>query len=276
MPQTFMRGLEMVQYVDLHGVVTIGELAQEFSVDKGTVSRLVTAAEVDGWLIRTTGGVTLGPRSALLGDTTPVAYAVHEVRPLLEAVVGATGVGAQALILSGSRAVGIATAGPAGTELAGYLRRPKFPLWAGGGGKVIASQLTPEELTRFLPPDPFPDTAEERAQWDDIRLHRELEPSASDSDGPRTRVSTRRELDAQLAEIRRSGSFREYGEMLPSLGCIAVPWTRYGIPGALATVAPLDQIEAGRVVIEAVLHAAARAAATRDDVTLAAAAALTA
>src|ERR1700712_5129385 len=125
-----MRGLEIVQYVDLHGPVGVTEIARAFGGDKGSVSRLVSAAEVDGWLEKTPAGIVLGPRSAMLGDTSPVSRAIQDARPLIEAVSGATGLVTQALVLAGARAVGVGVSGPATRKLQPYMRRPRFPLFA--------------------------------------------------------------------------------------------------------------------------------------------------
>src|SRR4051812_39341543 len=167
-----MRGLEIIQYVDLHGPVSMADISREFGVDKGSVSRLVASAEVDGWLERTPAGIVVGPRSALLGDTTPTAQALADAVPLLDAIAGATGLVTQALVLAGGRAVGIAVSGPRNKRVEAYMRRPKFPLWAGAGGKAIAAQLSSSDLDRVLPPEPFPGQGFDAAEWDDSAMRR--------------------------------------------------------------------------------------------------------
>jgi DNA-binding IclR family transcriptional regulator len=271
-----MRGLEVAQYVDLYGPVGISDLARHFNVDKGSISRLVKVAEVDGWLMRTPAGVVLGPRAALLGDTSPVARAAEESRSLLEALTGATGLVTQALALAGNRAIGLATAGPSGPAET-YFRRPRFPLWTSAGGKVIASQLSPALLDPLLPAEPYPLAETLMPEWTDPTIRGDLlDPSGSSArrESP-TRVLDRAALDAQLAGIRSAGMFREYGEMHDEIGCIAVPWPHHGVPAAIVCVGTLEEVEAGHVLIERALRAAARHSATRDDVTIAAAAALT-
>jgi DNA-binding IclR family transcriptional regulator len=268
-----MRGLEIVQFVDLHGPVSISDIAREFQVDKGSISRLVAAAEIDGWLERRPSGIVVGPRSALLGDTTPAARALRDAEPLIEAVSGATGLVTQALALSGDRAVGLAISGPASKNVEAYMRRPKFPLFASASGKVIAAQLSSAELDRLLPPDPFPDKDVAVPEWSDPEMHGALiegKPALDDTTRG-TRVFTRADLDDQLQGIRQTGAFREYGEMNDALGCIAFVWPHYGTPASLAVVGNLEEIEAAHELIERTLRAATARSATRDDVIRAAA-----
>ena len=62
MSSTFIRGLALLETIDLYGPITVTELAQRTGVDKSTVSRTLAACEPDGWVVRTEGRVALGPR----------------------------------------------------------------------------------------------------------------------------------------------------------------------------------------------------------------------
>src|ERR1700759_1098728 len=101
---TFIRGLALLETIDLYGPITVTELARRTGVDKSIVSRTLAACERDGWVVRTAGQVTLGPRAALLAHLSPTASLIREAEPLVDAISGVTGCLAQACTLAGSRA----------------------------------------------------------------------------------------------------------------------------------------------------------------------------
>jgi DNA-binding IclR family transcriptional regulator len=270
MSKTFMRGLALLETIDLYGPITITELARRSDVDKSIVSRTITACEIDGWVVRSAGKVALGPRSALLGRSSAAEAAVRHAEPLVQALAGVTGLLAQAYALVGSRAVLIASAGASipvglGTGL---------PLFATAAGKVIAAQMTDSELDRRLPPEPFPDPAAEVASLAGFEpLSSTLLSSSKDSSSvPFKSARDRRQLAKQLDVVRRDGLATDAGEIHPSLGCIAVPWPgQPDMPAALACMGSPTSLATGEMLVKAVLATAAGPAATREEIVASAA-----
>jgi DNA-binding IclR family transcriptional regulator len=267
MPKTFMRGLAMLELLDLHGPLTVGELARLAATDKSIVSRTLSACESDGWIVRVDGRVALGPRAALLAHATATATLVRQAQPLVEAISGVTGLTAHAYALVGRRAVVIASSGRDGLDVTSGLAA-SIPLFATAAGKAIAAQLDPDQLDRVLPPDPFPDATAEfflRSPHDG--------PAASRRPRPRgeRRVSdaiarTRRELDRQLEAVRAQGAALDFGELHPELACVAIPWPRSAMPAALACMSSPAAIRAGAQFAREVLSVAAAPTATRADI----------
>ena len=101
MSKTLLRGLELIEVVGAHGSMTVTEIAREMGLEPSIVSRTVAACETDGWLIRVNGKVAVGPRSALLGLTSPTTDAIHRADPLIRALAGVLGVTATAGALIG-------------------------------------------------------------------------------------------------------------------------------------------------------------------------------
>lgn len=270
MSKTFMRGLALLETIELHGPLTVTELARRTGVDKSIVSRTITACEADGWVVRSAGKVALGPRAALLGRSSAGEAAVRRAEPLVQALAGVTGLLAQAYALVGARALLIASAGVSiqvglGTGL---------PLFATAAGKVIAAQMTDAELDRRLPPEPFPDAAAEvrsLAGFEPLSSTL-LSPSKGSSSASPKAARDRRQLAKQLKIVRRDGLAIDDGEIHPSLGCIAVPWPdQPGMPAALACMGSPASLATGAVLVKAVLAAAAGPAATREEIVASAA-----
>jgi IclR family acetate operon transcriptional repressor len=270
MSKTFMRGLALLETIDLHGPLTVTELARHSGVDKSIVSRTITACEIDGWVVRSAGKVALGPRAALLGRSSAAEAAVRHAEPLVQALAGVTGLLTQAYALVGARAVLIASAGASipvgiGTGL---------PLFATAAGKVIAAQLTDSELDRRLPPEPFPDAVAEVASLAGFEplSNTLLAPSKESPSAPSKAARDRRQLAKQLEIVRRDGLATDAGEIDPALGCIAVPWPgQPSMPAALACMGSPASLATGEVLVKTVLAAAAGPAATREEIVASAA-----
>jgi DNA-binding IclR family transcriptional regulator len=258
----------------MYGPITVTELARHSGIDISIVSRTLSALERDGWVVRGEGKVEMGPRAALLGHSSAGASVVRRAEPLVHAIAGVTGLLAQAYGLVGTRAVVLAAAGgrqgtPVGLGVS-------VPLFATAAGKMIAAQLEHAELGRRLPPEPYPDPAEELAR---LVVYRPV-TGALLAEPEEPRVSTggvagdRKQLDGELEEIRSAGTSVDRGELHPELGCIAVPWTQPGVPAALACLgSPADLAREERIVGAALL-AAAGAGAQPDDVVAATAKAI--
>jgi DNA-binding IclR family transcriptional regulator len=267
MSKTLMRGLALLETIDQHGPLTVMELVRETGIEKSIVSRTLTALAREGWVVRNKAKVELGPRAALLGHSSPAALAVRRAEPLVHAVAGVTGLLTQAYGLVGSRALVLAAAGGRGPSTAVGLGS-EVPLFATAAGKTIAAQLEPEDLTRRLPPEPYPDPSDDLAKlagYGPIAgavLSAPEEPLATTC-----AVATERpRLDAQLEEVRHSGLARDDGELHPQMGCIAVPWPQRGLPAALACMGSPADVSAAETVIATALSTAAAAGSQPEDV----------
>jgi DNA-binding IclR family transcriptional regulator len=267
MSKTLMRGLALLETIDQQGPLTVMELVRDTQIEKSIVSRTLTALEREGWVVRNDAKVELGPRAALLGHSSPAALAVRRAEPLVHAVAGVTGLLTQAYGLVGSRALVLAAAGGRGPSTAVGLGS-EVPLFATAAGKTVAAQLAADDLGRRLPPEPFPDPAEELAKlagYPPIAgavLRAPEEPLATTG-----AVATGRgQLDTQLEEVRRSGLARDDGELHPQMGCIAVPWPQPGLPGALACMGSPSEVSAAETVIKTALGTAAVDGSQPDDV----------
>ncbi|BEP14669.1 hypothetical protein acdb102_29800 [Acidothermaceae bacterium B102] len=272
-----MRGLRLLETVDVYGPLSISALARHLSVDKATASRMVASCEPDGWLVRDEDGVRIGPRAALLGQGDRSVEAVRLAESLVHALSGVTGAHAQAVGLVGRHVVVLASAGAQGM-LPHYGLSTTFPLWLTAAGKVVASQLPVARLDSLLP-EPFPSIEEALASVatpaaleafaESVGLTR-LGPSAEPAET--SLAADRTELDVQLAQIRRDGVFLDLGELVAEAACVAVPWSRFGMVGALTVIAPRGFIADQRAVIERALRAAGEPSASRASIVAAAAA----
>jgi DNA-binding IclR family transcriptional regulator len=268
-----MKGLDLLETIDAHAPVTVTELARLTGHDKSTVSRMLSACEPDGWIVRDHGRVTLGPRAALLAYRTAAGEQIRRAQPLVEALAGVTGLTAQAYALVGNRATVIAAAGP-GNPLAAIGVGMSTSLVATAAGQVILGQLDAAALERVLPAEPFPNPLVElltnpgyvafaSGRFAATRVAADLPPAV-----PRTRA----ELAARLEQVRTHGSAVDHGDLHPAIGCVAVPWPGAGDCAALTCMGTPAEIVASAGLARTALEAAAAPAATREDVVAAAAA----
>ncbi len=242
-------------------------------MDKSVVSRMISACEPDGWVVRENGRISLGPRAALLAHSSASAEFVRQAMPVVETISGVTGMQSQVYVLVGTRAVIVASAG--GRLGIGVGLGSSVPLFATAAGTVIASQLSEAELDRLLPPEPFPDATTDMIGHPEYAAftaatfattpRRSLRPDAAGC--------SRNELDRRIGQIRVSGVALDHGEIHPELGCIAVPWPRSAVRAALACMGSLMEVQDSEDLALAVLRAAAAPGATRRDVVAVAAAA---
>lgn len=264
MSSTFMRGLNLLEVLDHSGPLTITELASHTGIDKGTVSRTVSACVADGWMVRVERGVVLGPRCALLGRRALGSDVIDRAEPLVHAVAGATGLMTQALGLVGPMAVLLASAGGRGGDIRFSGLDVPGPIHAIAAGKAIAAQLTPAELDAVLPPEPFPDGSdfiESMGESSAAPLFTQF-LAEGDFPVPKDVATTRHELDRQLDQVRQVGAAFDRGDLHPALACIAVPWPHLSMPAALACLGTPAEIAANEPLALRCLTAAIRPAAT--------------
>jgi DNA-binding IclR family transcriptional regulator len=273
MASSLMKGLELLEAIDVNGPVTVTELARLTGHDKSTVSRMLTAIEPHGWIVRDHGRITLGPRAALLAYGTAAGEQIRRAQPLVEAVSGVTGLTAQAYVLVGEHPTVIAAAGTA-SPLASVGVGMSTSLEATAAGQVILAQLSDAGVEPLLAPDPFPNPLTELLRNPGYIAFAAGRFASTGvlADHPRGVPHNRSELYARLATVRAEGVAIDRGDLHPSIGCIAVPWRGAGEVAALACLGTPAEIIASAGLARTVLEAAAAPAATREHVVAAAAA----
>lgn len=271
MSKTLLRGLELIEAVGQHGPLTVSELARQTGVDVTIVSRTVSACEPEGWLVRVGNQVTIGPRCAMLGLSSPGSLAIRAAEPMVRTLAGVTGLSAQAAGLIGTEVMVLTSFGPSGAESQlGTIGR--VPIYALAAGRAVAVQLPAGQLDAALPAEPYPEAAELLASLsraEPIPAYLDALPA---TDPDRHLPRTRAELDAEIEATRVSGFARDRGELHPAIHCIAVPWPSAGLPAAFACFGTRTQLEGSRDLVERCLLAAARPGAEPPDVITAASA----
>jgi DNA-binding IclR family transcriptional regulator len=269
MSKTLLRGLDLIEEVDRHGPLTIGELARRTGGHVSVVSRTVSACEPEGWLTRVGNRVVIGPRCALLGLTSPGSQAIRAAEPMVRALAGVTGLSAQAAGLIGTEMMVLTSFGADGVESQlGTIGR--VPLYALAAGRAVAVQLSAAQLDDALPPEPYPAAAELLAalsRSDPVPAYLEGLPTV---DPGRALPRNREELTRELEAARKSGFARDQGELHPAIHCIAVPWPTAGLPASFACFGTRTELEKSRHLVERCLTAAARPGAEPRDVVAAA------
>jgi DNA-binding IclR family transcriptional regulator len=268
-----MRGLSLIEAIDLSGPITVMDLARLTGVDKSMVSRTVRALERDGWVVRNQNKVEVGPRAALLGHASTGARMLREAEPLVHAVAGVTGMLTQVYGLVGTRAVILAASGGRGSETRTGLAS-SVPLHMTAAGMTVASQVPADELGARLPEEPYPDSVAEIAEQEGFDLIAGAVGLPADATAPADVkfARDREELDRLLDPIRRDGIAVDRAEVLPPVGCISLAWTGAALPAAFACMglwAELDPIEP---LIRASIGAAIAPGARPQDIVAAAAA----
>lgn len=267
-----LRGLKLLETIDLHGPLTVTEIARITGQDKSWVSRIVAACEPDGWIVRDKGRIAIGPRAALLAHSSAAGDLIRTAQPLVEAVAGVTGLMAQAYALVGSRATVVAAAGGRGQFISVGVGM-STSLIATAAGQAIAAQLEATELERALPQEPFPDPLEElltNPGYLAFASGRFASSSAVANAAPSVpRDGT--ELRRRLEQVRELGFALDRGDLHPQIGCIAVPWSGANSLASLACMGTPVEITANAEQACQVLRAAAAPSATREDVVAAAA-----
>lgn len=270
-----MRGLSLLEAIDLSGPITVMELARLTGVDKSMVSRTVGALEPDGWVVRNNGKVEVGPRAALLGHASTGARMLREAEPLVHAVAGVTGMLTQVYGLVGTRAVVLAAAGGRGPATPIGLTA-SVPLYATAAGMTVAAQLSAEELGARLPKEPYPDPSAELAAHAGFdSLAGAVGIPADSPPPPRMEFAREREeLDRRLAPIRGEGIAFDRAEVFAPVGCISLTWTNAALPAAFACTGLWVDLAAAETLIKAAIGAATAPGARPQDIVGAAAAVL--
>jgi IclR family acetate operon transcriptional repressor len=248
MSQSLKRGLAVLEALGAQEMLGVSDLARLVGLDKAVVSRIVSACEADGWVVRVGSKVALGPRAILLGHGSAETALVRRAEELVHAIAGVTGLDAHALQLVGANAFCIAMAG--GREFpatVGALRIGQgFPMWASAAGKALAAQLDDRALDKLLP----------AGEWQSFT--------------PAT-VRTRDELSKQLAAIRTGEPAWDLEEWGEGRACIAVPWPQQShVPVALDVIGSKERVLAVQDRAIRALRRSVEAGASAEAVILAA------
>jgi DNA-binding IclR family transcriptional regulator len=267
MSKTMLSRLAMLEVLDASGPVTITELARRSGLDIAVVSRTISAAETAGWVSRRDNRISIGPRAALLGHTTEFAETIGAATRLSQAVATVTGLTVNALGLIGHDAVVFAAAAGLAPAAASGLAT-KSPLHATAGGIAIAIQLTPGELNRALPREPYPEAAQVIAKILGTSAEEVLSAGARlpEAGTPAALPRSRAELEARMEQARRTGWAFDAGGLDPTINCIAVPWPLTVMPAALCCLGTPGAIAAGRDAALRALSAATAPGATAQTV----------
>jgi DNA-binding IclR family transcriptional regulator len=267
--KTLLSRLAMFEILDAAGPLTVSELAARSGLDAAVVSRTVSACARDGWLTRTAGKISIGPRATLLGSSSPFAEIIARAAPLVHAVAGVTGMAVNACSLVGTSAVIVASASGLNPGIPPGLAT-KAPLHATAAGLAIAAQLDARQLDSLLPREPYPDAAAVIAETAGTTLGSMLGSAHSTAGLPRGRA----ELRARLEVIKEDGFATDPGSLYPTIACIAVPWPQAGFPSAIACLGSPGAIDTAAGLIRHVLALAAMPGTTHDRIITGAAAAI--
>jgi DNA-binding IclR family transcriptional regulator len=271
MSKTLLRGLDLIEVVDLEGPLTISEIARHTGIELSTVSRTVAACEPDGWLVRVDGRITTGPRCALLGLTSPATRAIRAAEPLVRAITAAAGVTTSASALVGREVMALASEMAGETGPAVSVGVPsRVPMHVLADGHAIAAQLSPAQLDKLLPAEPYPGTEAISPRFTSA-FAGFVASFPGTTDAEPDLIRTRAELDERIRQIRAHGFARDPGRLHPNIHCIARPWPTIGLPSAIACIGSRAEITARRALVEACLTTATEPGATSQDVIHAAA-----
>lgn len=231
MPSSLLRGLRVLERV-AEGPVRQAELATLVSVDHSAMSRVLSALERDGWVVRLGGLYRLGPRSVALGtspDREAFARTAEETARLLSGL--STLACSVTQLVDGEVAV-VATSMPERLAPVVAAEVPTIRPWLTAAGVALLAQVDAEALPAYLDESDWP------------------RPTAATPDAAAVRRA--------LAATRDGALAGEDGWSLAGVSCRALPW-----PGAapwartaLALIGWTDDVTAQEPVVEALLRAA--------------------
>ena len=220
---------------------TVSQLANDLGIDKASVSRVVASAETEGWLVRSNGIISLGPRGTAIGRGSAERSFERRASELAHAIAGVTGLDTVVNQLGGERAHILAHA--VGRHVL-YLEDAELDarwLVTTAAGACLLSQATEDGRASIVAAA----GAEPDAAW--------------------------------LTAAREDRSVLDRGRVLPGVTCIALPWrgSQLSAPTAVSCIGTFEDVEAVEGVVAAALAAAVEPAATPTSVLLAASAAVT-
>lgn len=239
--QSVDRALTVLTILARVGECGVTDLARELGVHKSTVFRLVATLEAHGMVEQhqERGKYRLGVGVLrLAGATTARLDVVQQARPITRALAAESGETVNIAILSEQSALYIdQVAGDSALQPHNWVGR-HIPLHATSNGKVLLSELDPEELAARVP-----------------RL-----PAYTAST-----TTSRKRLGAELARVREQGYATAVDELEVGLTAVAAPIrdAHGDLIASLSVSGPSFRLEADR--IESLVPRVVRAAIEISD-----------
>lgn len=198
--QSVERAIGVLKILARMGSAGVSEVAEEMGVHKSTISRLLRALEAQGMAQSSgRGKYQLGLGILHLANSIPVRLDLSkEARPVLHALAARFGETVNLAVLSSNHIVNIDEAfGPSTLGTKNWMGL-LTPIHATSSGKVFLASLPAEERERLL---------------NDVGM-----PALTHQT-----ITSRQELEAQLATAAKSGYATVRGELEDGLNGIAVP-----------------------------------------------------
>jgi len=198
--QSVDRAITVLKILARTGSAGVTEVAEEMGVHKSTISRLLRALEAQGMAQSSgRGKYQLGLGFLHLANSRPERLDLaKEARPLLQALAARFGETVNLAVLSSNHVVNIDEAfGPSTLGTKNWMGL-LTPIHATSSGKVFLASLSADERDKVL---------------DDLGM-----PAVTNQT-----ITSRQELDAQLAAVAKSGFATVHGELEDGLNGVAVP-----------------------------------------------------
>jgi IclR family transcriptional regulator, acetate operon repressor len=205
-------------------ILRVAEVAADLGVARSSAHRMLTTLQAQGLLRQdeATRGYRVGPRLVELGIAVIGATDLKaEARPVLEELSKATGETVHLIVLEGTQIVFVDGVEGSHAIRAALRNGDRAPAHAGAAGKALLAELTLPEL---------------RSRYPGARLR----------GGTSRAITTRRDLEAGLAQVRERGYATNFGESEDGLHAIsAAVRDRAGTPRAAITIAgPSERLSA--------------------------------
>lgn len=220
--QSVDRAIMVLKILARTGSAGVTEVAEEMGVHKSTISRLLRALEAQGMAQSSgRGKYQLGLGILHLANSIPMRLDLaKEARPALVALAAKFGETVNLAVLSADHVVNIDEAfGPSTLGTKNWMGLPT-PIHATSSGKVFLASLPATERDRIL---------------DELGM-----PAVTNQT-----ITSRQELEDQLAAVAESGYATVHGELEDGLNGIAVPVRghRGTVIGALSISGPSFRFE---------------------------------
>jgi IclR family transcriptional regulator, pca regulon regulatory protein len=197
--QSLSRGLSVLRVLSSPEPLTLSEVARASGLARATSRRLLLTLEQVGYVQHTGGRFSLTPRVLELGFAYLSALGLPEVaQPHLERLVERVRESSSVSVLDGESVVYVARVPTRRIMTVVINVGTRFPAYVTSMGRVLLAGLEPAELEELL----------DRAR---------LEPLAHDT------ITTRDQLESELARVRRQGYAIVDQELESGLRSVAAP-----------------------------------------------------
>jgi len=223
--KSLRKAFSILEELDRCGDLSLAEISEHLTMDKGTAYRLLGTMKEAGYVIQSkeTKRYSNSLKLFAMGNRVAEASGFREVaRPYIDALAEKSGETANFGLRAGNSIVYLVKRESKETIRAGLDIGTTVPLYCTGMGKVTLAYLPEEELSKVL---------------SGMRFRKYTEST----------VSSKEELRAQLGRIRETGYCRDDKEFVEELICFAAPVFDYhGYPiGAVSVSIPAYRYEAG-------------------------------